>query len=283
MNSKSLCFLSFCFLLLGCATLSELATMKKPTLSIEDVSITDLSLKDAELTFDVAVENPNSLSAKLSAYNYDFKINESSFVSGSQPSNTVIEASGKSTLQIPIRIGFKELYNTFTSLKDQDEAAYTLNLIVITDLPVLGITEIPFETEGIFPVVKAPKLSVSGLKMDKLSLTKADFTLDLNIQNPNSFDVNLDRLKYEININGLNTINGIITESVAINKKGEDSIKLPVSINLLQLGASAYNMLKNKKPLDYSLSGSSIIGATLPLFRTSDFDFSHSGSININN
>lgn len=263
--------------------MSELAKFEKPTISVADVSVTDLSLKDIELTFDVAVNNPNSLSAKLSGYDYDFRINESSFVSGKQPSNTTIEAAGESIVQIPVRLGFSELYDTFSSLRNEDEAGYTLNLTAITELPVLGVTEIPFETTGVFPVVKIPQLGISGFKMKKLSLTKAEFDLGLSIQNPNAFDIDIDDLNYGIDINGLNTINGVISESIAIKEKGETRIDVPVSINLLQLGAGAYNILKSNEPLDYSLSGSSTIGASLPFFKTSDFDFSRTGEININN
>ena len=150
-------------------------------------------------------------------------------------------------------------------------------------MPILGFTEIPVEKSGMFPVVKAPKISASKLSVKNLSFTKADLELVLDIDNPNAFGVSLKDLNYNVNINGLNTISGTTSSEINISEKGKNTVKVPVSFNLLQLGRSAYNLLKSDQPLEYSLSGSSNIGATLPFFDVSTYDFDRSGTLNIFN
>lgn len=271
------------FLVSSCATLQDLASIKKPELSISSVNITDISLNDLELTFDVDVDNQNQVAVNLASYNFDFLIDGSSFVKGNQPLKSEIKSSAKSTVQIPVRFTFKELYQTFNSIRDKDETSYNLKAIVGVDLPVLGFTEVPIEKSGMFPVVKPPKISASKLSVKNLSFTKADLELELNIDNPNMFGISLNDLNYKVDVNGLNTISGTTTSEISIGEKGQNTVKIPVSFNLLQLGKSAYNLLKSDEPLEYSLSGSSKIGATLPFFDVSSYNFDRSGTLNIFN
>lgn len=267
----------------SCATLQEFASIKKPDLSISSVDITDISLSDLELTFDVDVDNPNQVAVNLASYDYDFLIDGSSFVKGKQPLTSQIKSGGTSIVQIPVRFTFSELYQTFNSIRDKDETPFNLKAVVGVDLPVLGLTEIPIEKSGMFPVVKPPKISASKLSVKNLSFTKADLELELNVENPNMFGVSLNDLDYKVDINGLSTISGTTSSEINIAEKGQNTVKIPVSFNLLQLGRSAYNLLKSDEPLNYSLSGSSKIGATLPFFDVSSYNFDRSGTLNIFN
>jgi LEA14-like dessication related protein len=282
---KSTPFLLFSALLLflisSCSAIKDLASIQKPTLSVSDVKISDISLQDLELTFDVDIKNPNAVGINLTSYDFDFLIDQNSFVKGSQPLSSEIKSSAKSTIQIPVRFTFKELYQTFGSIRDKDETDYNLDAVIGVNLPILGLTEIPIQKSGTFPIVKAPTVSASRITVKNLSFTKADLELELNIANPNAFGVTLNNLNYNVDINGLESISGTTTEAVKISEKGNGSIKIPVSFNLIELGRTAYQLLNSDKELDYSLNGSTNIDATLPLFSPSNFDFSRSGSLNL--
>jgi LEA14-like dessication related protein len=240
-----------------------------------------MSLQDLELTFDVDVDNPNAVAINLASYNFDFLINQNSFVKGNQPLSTEISPSGKSTIQIPVRFTFKELYQTFDSMRDKDETGYNLEAMIGVKLPVLGLTEIPVNKSGTFPVVKTPSISASKLTVKNLSFTKADLELQIDVSNPNAFGVILNTLDYKVDINGLESISGITSESVEIAEKGISTVKIPVSFNLIDLGRTAYQLLSSDKELDYSILGTANIDATLPFFNASSYDFNKSGSLNL--
>ena len=280
-NSLFLLFPIIFVIGISCSALQDLASIKKPTLSISDVQVSEMSLQDLELTFDVDVDNPNAVAINLASYNFDFLINQNSFVKGNQPLSTEISPSGKSTIQIPVRFTFKELYQTFDSMRDKDETGYNLEAMIGVKLPVLGLTEIPVNKSGTFPVVKTPSISASKLTVKNLSFTKADLELQIDVSNPNAFGVILNTLDYKVDINGLESISGITSESVEIAEKGISTVKIPVSFNLIDLGRTAYQLLSSDKELDYSISGTANIDATLPFFNASSYDFNKSGSLNL--
>ncbi|MBO6621714.1 MAG: LEA type 2 family protein [Balneola sp.] len=267
----------------SCSALKDLTSIQKPDLSVNDVRISDASLSDLELTFDIEVDNPNSIAINLTSYNYDFLISDRSFVSGDQSLSTEILSTNKSIVQIPVRFTYEELFKTFSDIRDQDETEYELNSVIGVNLPVLGFTEIPLKKSGVIPVIKPPKVSVSRLSVKNLSFTKADLELILNIDNPNAFGISLRETDYTISINGLESISGKSLNPIEIKEKNSGTISVPVSLNFIQLGRSAYNLIKEDQPLEYILSGSTDVESTLPFFKTSSYNFDRSGTVNIFN
>jgi len=267
----------------GCTALKDLASIQKPKITVTDFKVSDISLRDIELIFDLEIDNPNAVAINLASYNFDFLINENSFVKGNQPLATEIKSNASTILQIPVSFTFDELFKTFSSIRDDDETGYDFRSTIGVNVPVLGLTEIPLEKSGTFPVVKPPKISASKLKVKNLSFTKADLELELSINNPNSFGISLNNLNYNVDINGLESISGTTSQKIDLSSKENNSISIPVSFNLIQLGRSAYQLLKNDDPLDYSLSGSTNLDTSLPYFKASDFNFNRSGSLNIFN
>ncbi|HCT53050.1 MAG TPA: hypothetical protein DF712_11380 [Balneola sp.] len=278
-----LLFALFAIILPSCSALKDLASIRKPELSVTKVSISDASLRDLELTFDIEVDNPNNVAIEVASYDYDFLISDNTFVSGSQSLNSQISSSAKSIIQIPVRFTYSELFETFSDIKDKDENGYELKSTIGIELPFLGFTEVPLQRSGTFPVIKAPKISASRLSVKDISFASADLELILNIDNPNAFGVSLSDMEYNITINGLESISGKSNNLIQIDEKSSGIISVPVSLNFIQLGRSAYNLIKSDQPLEYSLSGNSNVSATLPFFEPSYYSFDRSGTVNIFN
>lgn len=265
----------------SCSTIGELAKIRKPDLSIQDVRVTNMSLQDVELTFDIEVDNPNALAIDLSSYNYDLNINERSFVNGNATKGMEIGPQKSSTISIPVRLGYQELYDTFTGLRGQDETSYDFKAELGFALPVLGETKMPIQHEGTFPVVKVPRIDLGNLVVENISVTKADLSLNLQVDNPNAFGLIIDRLTYDLDVNGLISITGQTVRGLEISEKSDGTLKIPLTINFLNAGMAAYRILNGEENLEYNLEGSAAVGATLPFFDLSTFNFDKSGTVNI--
>lgn len=265
----------------SCSQLKEFADIKKPSVSVEDFRVTGLSLQNIELTFDLEIDNPNPVALNLASYDYDLKIENNSFVQGSQALNTNIEAKGKSVISIPVSFTFKELYETFTSINSKREASYSFLANVAVEVPVLGLIETPIIKNGNFPVVKAPTISVSNLSIKDISFTKADVEVEVNVSNPNTFGLILNELKYTVDLEGLKAISGETDSAIEIAENETGVIRIPASFSFVDLGMAAYRALTGDDPFEYSLSGAADVGATLPFFESSSFNFDKTGSVNI--
>jgi len=248
----------------SCSTLLEMASAQKTTLSLFDFKIDNISLQEVYLCFDVEVNNPNSFQISLNHYAYDFQINGNSFVTGTQNLETELEASSTSIFQIPVTFEFQELYDLFSSLKGQDETEFMIDGIAGVDVPILGTMEIPISKSGTIPVIKPPSISVQSLKLTELSLSKVAFEFGLDINNPNSFQLDVVNLDYALDINGFNSISGLIEEAAEVAPKSNSLLIIPFEFNLLQIGMGAYQVISNREPLDYKFSSSTLVSMNLP-------------------
>lgn len=267
--------------LTGCALLKGAVKVSKPDLSIESVRLAGLSFQDLDLVFDIAVDNPNPLPVTLARFDYDLRIENSSFLKGIQEESSNIAAAEKSRISLPLTLDFGDLRRTFATLKDQDSTSYELICNLVFDLPVLGEHALPLRHRGVLPVVKPPRIEVGHLKIKRLNLTGADLVLQLGLRNPNNFVFGLDRLDYDFSVGGKSWATGASTRPVQLAEKGSQTLEIPVSLSFLSLGRSAYRALTKKKPLDYQLSGNLDLNTSLPLLPSAKIPIDLSGSLDV--
>jgi LEA14-like dessication related protein len=259
----------FCLFILifgSCQTLQQLASIQSPTLSADRVRISHLSFEAADLILDVKINNPNPIGVSLTGFDYDLQIAGASLVKGEQNSRQTISAGGRSTLQIPVRLVFKDLYQAAQTLKNQDSAAYTIGCGLIFDLPILGSVRIPASQSGKLPMIRLPQVRISSLKVKKMGLTGADLELALGVSNPNAFSFGLKKLNYILTVNGSSWASGASTDDSPVGKKSDTTIRIPIALDFLEVGQTVVQMLSGGKALDCRLTGDMNVETSIPAF-----------------
>lgn len=269
------------FHLLSCSTIQQMAKVQKPNVSVDNVRFTGISFDDIDLAFDVKIDNPNQLSAKLAGFDYDLHINEASFLKGQQASELNIEAMGQSTLEVPLTLNFKDLYNTYQSLQNQDSSEYKIDLGLNFDLPVLGKTRIPVSKKGFVPLIKMPTVKVSALKVQKMGLTGADLDLQLQIDNPNAFNLLASNLKYDFSVNGQSWVKGTSPENIRVDEKGKSTMSIPISLDFFSLGQTALQLLSGSQSINYSFRGNVELNTSLPMLKQFKLPIDKSGQLDV--
>ncbi|MCU7802030.1 MAG: LEA type 2 family protein [Candidatus Thiodiazotropha sp. (ex Lucinoma annulata)] len=218
--------------------------------------MTSLDFDGVELAFDVNVTNPNPVGIDLAGLDYDLKLLGNSFVKGEQPMALSVAANGTSQIELPMRLGFRQLMSSYQKLQHASQAAYQLDLGLGFNIPVLGKMKLPVSYQGEFPIPKIPDIKVKNLDIQKLTLNNAKLLLQIEVDNPNNFSLLLDQLNYNLKLNGFNVGNGLLSQSVAIKQDGRGVINLPLSVNIMQAGMGLYSALLGNDGLKYELNGS---------------------------
>lgn len=268
----------------GCAQLNQIlkqTNIQKPQVEITKIAITGLSFEEADLLFDIKINNPNSIGISMAGFDYDLHLNNTSFLKGDRNKKMEIIANGDATIQLPLSLNYQNIYKTYQNLKDADDINYTLNTGFSFDLPFLGPVRIPVSKSGKFPTLKLPSISLHAIKLNRLTLTGADFNIGIKVDNPNTWSVLLNNLDYTLNINGSQWIKGKTTNQVNIPSKQNNIINIPLSLSFLEIGSSVYSLISNGKGLNYSLTGSAKLGSSLEMLGQFDLPFNKSGYIDI--
>jgi LEA14-like dessication related protein len=267
--------------LFSCATLKQFANIQKPTVDVQNVRLTGMSFDALNLAFDMKITNPNPLSVSLAGFDYDFQIADASFLKGNQTKAITLKAKGESILEIPLTLNFKDLYSTFQALKNADSTKYKMLCGLSFDLPVIGATRIPVSKTGTLPNLKMPDISIGSLKLNNISLNRADMELKINVKNANTFGFLLNKLNYNFAVNGTTWANGLSDKQMQVTEKGEGTIAIPISLNFIEMDASIYKIVSGGQKLNYQLKGDVDMNSTLPLLSKVNLPIDRAGEINI--
>lgn len=262
-----LLLLLFTMTLISCAELAKHADTIKPTAKLTGTRLANINFEQVDLVFDLAVENKNPVSLNLAGLDYELKIENQSLVSGTTAQAIKLKASSTSPIQLPITLKFNDLKNLPGELWNKDNIAYQLKSQFNVDLPVIGNYAIPVTNKGELPVPKVPDIKIKDVKVNNLSFTSADLIAQVEVSNPNDFDLGLSNLNYQLTVNQQNWGQGNINQNSSIPKKGKGLVEIPVKLNILSAGKSAYNALINKTPMEYQLTGNVTLDTGLELLK----------------
>ena len=277
---KILIFLGLTFIL-GCASVQKLMNIKKPGVSVQDVRVTHLTFTSIDLSFILAIENPNTLSISLAGFDYNLILDNNSFLKGEQEKTVSIESRSTSQVEIPLQLTFQEIYNTFSSLSKKDSSEYEAKFGLNFNLPILGNTRIPINKKGKIPLLRLPSVRISSLKLKKMGITMANLELDLQINNSNPVQFLLNQFQYNFQVAGNSWANGITNEKIAINRNSNSVIKIPIELNFLQIGQSAYQLINGNNQIDYQFDGSINFDTSSDLLKNVNLPINTSGKIDL--
>lgn len=263
----------------GCASLTEV--VQRPTARVTGARITGLTFDRAEITFDVEVENPNPVGVRLAGIDYELFFGELSFLRGQTDEPLDIAANGASTVRIPVSVGYTELIDSVRGIAERTETDYRLAAGVSVDIPVIGRQRLPIEHTGSIPVVRAPRIRVRELRIDRLGLTGADVILRLGVANPNGFGLSLEELDYALRVNGELWGSARVEERARLAEGGETEVRIPISLDFGAMGRSVRELILGDGRVAYNLSGRMDVGTTLEMLGQAELPLSLDGEIGL--
>lgn len=260
-------FFALLLLIAGCANLDKHIETIKPTAELLGTRLININFEQVDLVFDVAVKNNNPFSLRLDGLDYDLKVAGQSLVSGIAGKGIKVRKSSTSKVALPVTLKFDDLRKLPGKLWESDQFAYQLDTNININLPVIGNYAIPFSKKGELPVPKLPQVKLKNLKVNNLSLTSADLVAQIEIDNPNAFNLGLSKFNYKLDINQQTWGEGVGSGSSSIPKKGKGTLNIPIKLNLLSMGKTAYQMINDNRQLDYQLLGGITLDTGLKFLR----------------
>ncbi len=273
MTRKSLLitFLVSFLLVFSCATLQQL--IKKPEVTFESMSMRDMSLFEGTMVFHLNVSNPNPIGVHLSSINYNLKINNKDFLNGVLDKGMTLRANGIEPIELPVRVNYLKFFNSVSEFITRDEVSWDLS----GSFQVMGF-DIPYHANGQLAIPKLPKVSLRRVDVSKISFTGASLVFLLDIENKNSFEIDLKALDYSIKVGNSRFASGKTKKITHIGNNKKSTLNIPVNVSFMELGRSAYNLLK-KSSSGYELSGNMTFG--VPVMGEKNFPFSKTGKVTL--
>lgn len=241
--------------LVGCAdVLDSLKSASKPTARISEARLSDLSLRDVTLVFDVDVGNPYGVDLPLLDVGYALSTQGDPFVEGSADIGGFVPAGGSKTVSLPVVIDFLQTLDLVKRLRPGQVVPYRASLTLSVDPPGLEPLGLPLATEGAFPIPDVPEVEVASIRWDELSLSRVGGTVELDVTNPNAFDLELTDLSYSLALAGTRVAEGSTQPATALPSESTRQLALPIGFSPVSLGAAVYGVVTGSEA-PYELRG----------------------------
>ncbi len=214
----------------GCAELKDL--VQKPTLHVEGAHVASLSLDEVNLLVDLGIDNPNSFGLAVAGIDFALSVDGRPFLDGKTTSGIKIAAASKSTVPVAVGVPVPKILKTLTNLPDANEVPYKIEGNITLNAKALGDVRLPFAHEGRLPIPHLPKLSIGGLRVEKLSLRSAQIKLDLGVKNPNAFPVTRlgGTLKLSLSGTEVGDVDASLAGAIEAGKEGTATLGTEIKI-----------------------------------------------------
>jgi LEA14-like dessication related protein len=259
-----------------CQTLG--AVFKEPRFSLHSMNLTGISFTGLDLLCKVNVENPNPIDIPFPEINWELFVNTNSFIKGIIKNNNAIKSRNTTVVDIPLRMTYAELVNAVRSLRDAKEADYLISLGAKFNLPVLGGKIFHLKHEGTFPVLKVPSLSFRGINVQNISVNRLDFELNWEVENRNSFALDVKELAYGFAVNNSRWASGTVPGAPRVPPDTKVLIPLRFSINTLTMVKDITEIIARGTDVAYACGGNLNLGGGLPLLGDLKIPFNFTGT-----
>ena len=241
--------------LAGCAAVeSALPSILKPTASIEDAHLDDLSLKGAQLVFDVRIDNPYKIDLPLLDASYALESGGVRLFDGKAPMPSKIPANGSAVVKLPVSLRFDTLVQALEGIKAGSVVPYKAVLELGVDTPDGERLAVPIVHQGELPIPSVPKIELTKIDWGNISLKEAAAVLHLEIESDNDFPIELDRLKYDLELANTAIASATVESPRKIGANDKATLEIPIRFDPKELGSAALRFL-GSGDISYDLSG----------------------------
>ena len=265
----------------GCSNLQKIAKAQQPKASVTGTSVAGMSLQDITLNVRVKIDNPNPFRLQGVGLTLNLLIDNNKLVTVSQPDASLsVPAKGSQEVVLPVRLRYQDIYRTARHLADKNEIAYRLEGKVSIEVPVLGAVSIPVSHTDTLPVPRLPDISLKGIKLVKSSFTSLQLQVDLGIKNPNRFGLNLNGLGFKVAAND-KTLSSASAKPVNVAAAGEQTLSVPITLNITELGSSLFSLLSGGKSVQFGVEGKADVVPELDAWKPDAMEFKSGKRLNL--
>ena len=238
------------------AALSLLASgcaFKAPTAEVRAVKLNRIDFESITTDFDIEIDNPNPIGATFAGYDYDFRIQDKSLLSGDQPDEVRIQKKAKSTVTVPVTIRFMDVVDLVRESQGKQKVDFTFAAGLKIKTPI-GSLRIPVQKSGKLPVLQPPHIAVRSVTLDDLSWNGAKIVVKMDVKNKAPIKLGVDRVEWGLSLAGSEFLQSGLDAGGSLDPEEKRTMKLPLRIDFLDAGRSLYNVLIRREA-DYRIKG----------------------------
>ncbi len=253
----ALLVLAAAMMMAACAATEDAPSIiPDPEAEIRSIEITGLSFDRVDLEAAVAVYNPLPAGLKIEGYTYTLEASGIPVLFGRTDEFLQLAARSETELTVPVSVPVDDLMELFREDTGATAIPYSFSMKIALSSPIASRPlHVNIDRSGELPVPRRPDISIQELVITEFGNLDIAFDIVLRVANPNAFDISLEELRYRFVVDEVPWTEGALQRTYMIPSAGEQTLRVPMEFNYLQVGRATVNILVADKTLDYGLMG----------------------------
>jgi LEA14-like dessication related protein len=257
--------------------------LQMPKISAPSFKIANAGFDGIGIVCSFNVENPNVFPLPFPKVDWDYSVNKTSFIKSSLSETKPLPAKAVTPVDIRVDIAYAELFKAIQSVAAAGEAPFVMNLNAAFPIPALENPGAALEIPGTIPLLKRPELSFKGIGARNISLQRAEFVFNWEVENKNNFSMDIDVFDYDLKVNNVPWARGRIADPPKIGPNKVTAIPLLVTVNSLDMIRELTTIMSARGDVSYVCAGAVSLSGGPPGLGTIDMPFNFSGTTKLRN
>ena len=143
-------------------------------------------------------------------------------------------------------------------------------------LKYLAVLAVVFATscQSVSTLIQDPRISFDSVEIASVSLTGINLLAHVGVENPNSFSIPMPRTEWELLINNVSFLNGVVENNQTLMSREKTTLSIPISFRYDNLFRT-FTSLIGRREAAYKID----LGLRFPIFLLENklFQSSYSG------
>jgi LEA14-like dessication related protein len=212
---------------------------------LREKRIPDLTQEGLSIKFYVGLANTLAVPQSLVRYRYRAYVDETEYLALEVPLEEPIPvaAKGRTSIVLPFRITYANLFTAIPGLRSKDRAACLLVGDLVFQDERRREKRVPISLSAEFPIFRGLDIHVLPVEARSLTIGGAEVVFKAAIMNPNGFPVTIGGFRYTLELAGKTVSTGRTAEGLAVEGRREKDFSVPLLLDFFELGRELYDGL----------------------------------------
>lgn len=262
---------------------SELQNLyKPPEARIVSIDLVKVNFTSLSLNANLEITNPNPVGISLSAYDYSLRMFDNTLLQGRIEEPVSLKAEGTSVIPIPFEIQYSDIASIGAAFHTGEKSVpVDLDLGLEIAFPYMGGIRLDASGSVDIPILHIPKIEPLSITVDRVSLSGADISLSVNVENPNGYPLTINTAEGRLIISDNEWGNIGIDKEVNIPPMKNAVLKIKLHVSFSELGRSAWSLITGSSKADIRIEGDMDIDMNIPSFAGGGIPWTSSAKVSI--
>lgn len=252
-----------------------------PEVKVHTIYISDIDENNVTIVGDAEIINTLPADMLIDSLDYDLYIDSALVAHSGHTKKISIHRGDSARIKLPMELNVKKLRSIIKKFEHEkrDSAAYSVKGDFKMKIPVAGIRKFRINETKTLPALREIHVKAGKMNFDKMGLKNTELSMSVNVENHNSFPIQMKEGVYDLEIEHGIELHGSTQKTVNIPAKGSGTIDMDINTKTLKLPKLGWKWLFREHRTHYKMKFSCVVISDSEIMKNSKMKIRDEGTL----